>query len=132
MKKVNKKDISAIRKKLFLLNRQRAKYIFSLVNDKTMVHGLPHEVFRRCGKKNCKCVRGELHGPYLALSVNKDGKQKIVMIKKADTSIVLEEAGRYREYKKTLSSIRKINKQIDELLEKVKSMTLRRYPWEQK
>jgi hypothetical protein len=27
----------------------------------------------RCGKKNCKCVRGELHGPYFYHFVRVDG-----------------------------------------------------------
>jgi hypothetical protein len=27
----------------------------------------------RCGKKNCKCARGELHGPYFYHFVRVDG-----------------------------------------------------------
>ncbi|HEX8565179.1 MAG TPA: DUF6788 family protein [Pyrinomonadaceae bacterium] len=29
-----------------------------------MLRGTVHQQFVRCGKKNCKCSRGELHGPY--------------------------------------------------------------------
>lgn len=93
-----------------------------------MVHGMPHKVFRKCGKHNCKCAKGELHGPYHALSVNKDGKQRIVMIKKADVFDVWEKAKLYRSYKESLANIRRINKEIDKLLEKVKSATTRSYP----
>lgn len=129
MRDVNKKiDISAVRQKLSILNKQRNSYIFRLTHGKPMVFGLPHEVFRRCGKSNCRCARGERHGPYPALSVNKDGKQKIVMIKKADTLVVLGEANRYRHYQETLAKIRRINKEVDRLLEKVKSATTRSYP----
>ena len=28
---------------------------------------------RRCGKEGCRCTRGELHGPYLYLSLPRDG-----------------------------------------------------------
>lgn len=129
MKVVNKKiDISAVRQKLSILNKQRERYIFSLVHGRPLVHGLPHNVFRKCGKSNCKCVRGQRHGPYPALSVNKEGRQKIVMIKKADVRRVLEEAGRYKYFQETLAKIRRINKEIDELLEKVKWSTVRSYP----
>lgn len=129
MREVKKKiNISAIRQKLSILNKQRTGYIFSLVHGRTMVHGLHHEVFRRCGKSNCKCARGQQHGPYPALSVNKDGKQRIVMIKKADTVVILEQADRYKHYQETLAKIRRINKEIDELLEKVKLLTTRSYP----
>lgn len=129
MKPVNKKiDISAIRQKLSILNKKRTWYIFSLVHGRPMVHGLPHEVFRKCGKSNCKCARGERHGPYPALSVNKEGMQKIVMIKKADFGGVIEEANRYKYYQETLAKIRRTNKEIDELLERLKLTTVRSYP----
>lgn len=128
MKAIKKIDISAIRQRLYQLNRQRTKCIFKLLHGKPMVHGLPHKVFRRCGKNNCKCAKGELHGPYHALSVNKDGKQRIVMIKKADVIAIWEEANRYRGYQEALANIRRINKEINELLEEVKSATTRSYP----
>lgn len=93
-----------------------------------MVLGLPHDVLRNCGKDNCKCAKGEKHGPYPALSVNKNGKQKIVMIKKSEKESVLEEANRYKYFQETLAKIRRVNKEIDELLEKVKLSTIRSYP----
>jgi len=125
---VKKIDISRIRRELFLLNKQRQSYIFSLVHGKPMIHGLPHEVYRKCGKSNCKCAVGQRHGPYSALSVNKHGKQKIVMIKKADARRVLEGACRYRHFQETLAKIRRINKEIDQLLEGVKWATVKSYP----
>jgi Family of unknown function (DUF6788) len=125
---VKKIDISTVRQKLFLLNKQRQRYIFSLVHGRPMIHGLPHDVYRKCGKSNCKCAAGQRHGPYPALSVNKDGKQKTVMIKKADAMTVLEEAGRYKCFQETLAKIRRINKEIDQLLEEVKWSTLKSYP----
>lgn len=123
-----KDDFSKIRQKAYLLNKRRGKYIFRLLHGKPMIHGLPHKVFRRCGKTNCKCAQGQLHGPYPALSVNKDGKQRIVMIKKADALIIWEEASRYRSYQETLAKIRWINKEINELLEGVKTANTRSYP----
>lgn len=34
------------------------------------------EEFRKCGKANCRCARGELHGPYLYLQYREGGKVK--------------------------------------------------------
>lgn len=124
----NTTETKSIIRTLSKLNMQRTNYIFSLVHGKSLVHGLPHKVFRKCGKNNCKCKRGELHGPYYALSVNKDGKKKVVMIKKADHRLILKEARRYQYYQKKLAHIRKINKEIDALLEKLKFITIKYYP----
>ncbi|MBU4259273.1 MAG: hypothetical protein KJ976_10125 [Proteobacteria bacterium] len=129
MNKVNPKDkISQARQKLSVLNKERAKSIFSLIHGKPMVLGLPHYVYRRCGNKNCKCAKGHKHGPYLALSVNKDGGQKIVMVKKVDALTVREESRRYKNYQETLAKIRRINKEIDEILDELKKITTRNYP----
>ncbi len=124
----NNRNINVLRKKLSHLNALRTKYIFSLVRGKSMIHGLPHEVLRKCGKINCRCSRGNLHGPYPALSVNKNGKQKIVIIKKADAVLILKKSKRYKYFQQTLAKIRKINKEIDELLEQIKIDTTGMYP----
>lgn len=121
-------NIKTIVKKLSELNQLRTKYIFSLLHGKSMIHGLPHLIYRKCGKKNCKCAKGNRHGPYPALSINKHGKQRISIIRNADTYPVMKEAKRYRYFQETLSSIRKINREIDTLLEKVKTETTNEYP----
>ena len=124
-KKIDKK---ALLKKISLLNDQRTRYIFSLVQEKPMVHGLPHEVYRKCGKHNCKCARGELHGPYNALSVNKEGGHRIVMVKQADSGSIMKQSRRYKYFQQTLARIRKINKEIDETLEQIKGAATGSYP----
>ena len=121
-------DIKTIGKTLSDLNQLRTKYIFSLLHGKDMVHGLPHLIYRTCGKKNCKCTKGDRHGPYAALSINKDGKQRIAVIRKAETILVMKKARRYKYYQKTLSRIRKIDRAIDRLLKKVKAETTNEYP----
>jgi len=129
MKNTGKKtDKKALLKKLSLLNDQRTRDIFSLVQKKPMIHGLPHEVYRKCGKPNCKCARGELHGPYNALSVNKNGGHKIVMVKQADNGSIMKQSKRYQYFQQTLARIRKINKEIDETLEEIKAAATGSYP----
>ena len=88
---------------------------------------MPHEVLRKCGKKSCKCNRGGKHGPYPALSVNRLGRQKIVMIKKADAATVLNRADRYKHFQQTLARIRKIDKEINQILVKLKIDTTSDY-----
>jgi len=88
---------------------------------------MPHEVLRKCGKKSCKCNRGIKHGPYPALSVNRQGRQKIVMIKKADAASVLNGAERYKHFQQTLARIRRIDKEINQILVKLKIDTTTDY-----
>ena len=50
---------------------------------------------RRCGKAGCRCSRGELHGPYVYLSVGKaTGRRALVYVPEplaADTQRLLAE-----------------------------------------
>jgi hypothetical protein len=121
-------DIRKIKKKLTFLNRQRTQYIFSLVHGKSLVHGIPHMVHKKCGNKRCRCGKGQLHGPYPALSINKNGKQKIVMLKKTDGGQIQKKAKRYKHFQETLARIRKINREIDYLLNMIKIDTTAEYP----
>lgn len=124
--------IYEMRKRLSSLNDERTRLIFSIVHDRPMVHGMPHKVYRRCGKANCRCADGQLHGPYTALSVNKGGRQKVVMVKKNDAKIVIKQSLRYRYFQETLAKVRKINREIDKVLEEIKSVATIPYPKEAK
>jgi len=127
MNKSRRDTLPYLVEKISILNIKRTNYIYSLLHGKDMIHGMPHEVLRKCGKKNCKCNRGEKHGPYHALSVNRQGRQKIVMIKKADTPSVLDGAERYKHFQQTLAKIRRIDKEINQILVKLKIDTTTEY-----
>ena len=52
------------------------------VLGKTM-RGSVHRQFKKCGKKNCKCARGELHSTFYHF-VRIDGKLKTRYLKKSE------------------------------------------------
>ncbi len=116
-----KDTLPYITEKLSILNMRRTYFMYSLLHGESMVHGMPHEVYKSCGKKTCRCNRGAKHGPYPALSVHSQGRQKIVMIKKSDVSSVLHRAERYKQYQKTLARIRRIDKEINQILVTLKN-----------
>ncbi len=39
-----------------------------------ILSGSAHQQFKKCGKQNCKCIRGQLHGPYYYRFARIDGK----------------------------------------------------------
>lgn len=46
--------------------------------------------WKKCGKSNCKCVRGALHGPYYAHFVRRNGKliKRYVRLSQAEQATV--------------------------------------------
>ena len=51
------------------LRAQRARLSRGLPDPGGFVAGSLVEQHRKCGKEGCRCTRGELHGPYVYLSV---------------------------------------------------------------
>lgn len=119
--------LKKLKQRLADLNNLRSEYILQLASIGPMVHGLAYGVFKKCGKKNCKCTSGHPHGPYPALSVNKNGTQRIMMIKKDEVSKVLKKSEKFRHFQRTRTRIRRINREIDELLEEIKILNTEDY-----
>ena len=120
-------DISAIRKKIYLLEQQRQKVISYLLHPKDMVSGSLYSTYKKCGNKNCRCARGELHGPFNYLSKKVDGKTVLSFVRKADESQIIRQAGHYRDYIKEMAKLNRLDKRIYGNLKKIKQAKTKNY-----
>ena len=76
-------EISKHRKRLRELVDQIEKKAFHCAHTDPLIQGVASEVYRRCGKKNCKCVNeADRHGPYRIIQIYENKKQKQVSLKK--------------------------------------------------
>jgi len=91
-----------------------------------MVSGPLVERYAPCGKPNCKCKKrgSKGHGPYYYVQVKMKGKYTYVYLGK-DKELI-EKARRYSEYIKEIARIRQINREIDQLLEKLNRSKIKR------
>ncbi len=55
--------------------------------------------YKRCGKPNCKCARGQLHGPYFYRFRWRGGRVTKVYIPLAEVEAVRAACARHRERK---------------------------------
>jgi len=44
--------------------------------------------WQKCGRKNCRCTRGELHGPYFFRFWREDGKLRKAYVKRSELETV--------------------------------------------
>ena len=119
--------VSRIRQNIYHLNKERDATLWKLLEPAPMITGSFYEVFKTCSKPNCRCQKGHRHGPFAALNICIDGKQRLKMVRKADVAVVKKKALAYRTCQRGLARIRKLNKEIDCLLEKVKHIFLEDY-----
>jgi len=115
-------DISKIKKKIRFLERQRQKKLTYLLNPKDMIAGSIYETYKKCGNKNCRCAKGDLHGPFFYLSRKEDGVTKLTFVRRADEDIIEEKAKNYRKYTKAVASLSKLNLKIYDNIKKIKEV----------
>lgn len=125
--KKSREKLSHIRQRIFHLRQIRGIYIKKLLCPKPMVIGSLYEVYKTCSKPNCCCRRGERHGPFPALSISIAGRRSLKMVRREDLPVVREKAKAYQSFQQWLARIRKINREIDTLLEEMKKEFLEGY-----
>ncbi len=125
--KESREKLSRTRQKIFQARQLRGKRIEKLLHPKLMIIGSLYEVYKTCSKPNCSCKTGKRHGPFPALSISVQGKRSLKMVRKKDLLAVKEKAKAYRSFQQGLAGVRKINKEIDSLLEEIKKKYLEEY-----
>ena len=71
------------------------------------------EQSRRCGKEGCRCANGELHGPYVYLSVGKAaGRRGLVYVPEALADLVAERVTLGESAQQLLGEISGINLEL--------------------
>ena len=125
--KESRERLSLLRQKIHQSNETRGKHIDKLLHPKPMIIGSLYEVYKTCSKPNCSCREGKRHGPFPALSVSIKGKRSLRMVRKEDLPAVKEKAEAYQAFQQGLAKVRKINKEIDSMLEEIKAEYLEEY-----
>jgi len=94
--------------------RKELKYLATeLENPGKMVAGAIIQRYTVCGKVGCRCLSGQRHGPYPALS--RPNGQVVYLNRKLHARIT-PYVERYQTFQRHLSEWRKIIRELDELL----------------
>ncbi|MEK7376932.1 MAG: DUF6788 family protein [Candidatus Margulisiibacteriota bacterium] len=119
--------LTARRLRINALRRQRTGLESRLMGrPKEMLEGPLIERYAPCGKENCKCKKrgSKGHGPYYYTQIKvKDKYKNVYLGGRAD---LIELAGNYSRYLKGIVSLRKINREIDRLLEEINRSRIRK------
>jgi len=109
-------DLSSLRKQVSDLNKSRLEAINRVLSTKPYIAAQVYERFKKCGKPNCKCSKGELHGPFLWLYQKKKG-QKVV-----STTIAKGKAAEARMLAQQYERLLALRQQIREADHKINTL----------
>ncbi len=95
------------------LRTRRRQALAKLPDFEGYLAGSLVEQQRRCGKEGCRCARGELHGPYVYLSVGKAaGRRGMVYVPEALSRLVRRKVMAGENAQRLLGEISAINLEL--------------------
>jgi len=89
-----------------------------LLTRKPMVRGTVYEFKNRCGKKNCRCRRGQLH-TRMALSYSENGRTKLRYLKADEVRQCQWLTSNYREFRLARAKLVKLVKDMLSLVDEL-------------
>ena len=129
MKRISKDHISKYRQRIVFKLDELKRLCLNAGHEDLLLGGTPVKTYKTCGKPNCRCMQegGEArHGPYLAVQIRHEGKQRNLTLKKSE-SHYYEMA---QHYQSQSENRRKIIELEAQLLEEVDRMISERTIWE--
>jgi hypothetical protein len=75
----------------------------------TMLWGSLGAVYRRCGRANCHCAKGEKHGPVFYLTRNEGGRTRNIYVPPELHDEVAAGVSAYRRYRELGQQIAEVN-----------------------
>ena len=94
------------------LRDRRRRLAATLVDPQASLEGSLVSQMRRCGKEGCRCAQGELHGPYVYLSVGRGADRRLVYIPADLAEAVGHHIALTEQIEATLATISAVNLEL--------------------
>jgi hypothetical protein len=107
METISTSQASANRLQVLTHSKELAALSTALVRIREMTKGTIYIQKRKCGNKNCKCARGELHSTRV-LSYKQQGTTRLICLTKysaAELSRIEKQVRRYQQFRRTRARI---------------------------
>ena len=120
-------DLAKLRQQLWRAYAALANTLRRLQRSELMVRGSFYLLRRRCGKPNCHCARGHLHGSYV-LTRSEGGKDRLYTVPKNQRAEVRKWAAEYRRYQRARAVLVKRHLHLLSLVDQMADQRLLTWP----
>jgi len=94
------------------LRARRRRLAASLADPQAKLEGSLVSQMRRCGKEGCRCTQGDLHGPYVYLSISRGADRRLVYVPAELAEVVRQHLTLSAQIESTLAGISAINLEL--------------------
>ena len=94
------------------LRARRRRLSAALADPGASLKGSLVSQMRRCGKEGCRCAQGELHGPYVYLSISRGSDRRLLYVPAELAEVVRRHMALAEQIEATLAAISAINLEL--------------------
>ena len=94
------------------LRARRRRLAAALADPQASLEGSLVSQMRRCGKEGCRCAQGELHGPYVYLSISRGSDRRLLYVPAELAEVVRQHVRLTEQIEATLTAISAINLEL--------------------
>ena len=94
------------------LRARRRRLAVALADPRASLEGSLVSQMRRCGKEGCRCAQGELHGPYVYLSISRGSDRRLLYVPAELAEVVRQHVRLTEQIEATLTAISAINLEL--------------------
>ena len=105
--------------------QEQRELVRSLLQLREQLRGSLFTRYGECGKEACACRHGEKHGPYYVLSTRAAGKGGYAYLEAEKAREARDLVARYREFRRGLRRLKKINDALVALLRRYQENSTR-------
>ena len=91
------------------LREERVRLLAELATLSRLLHGSWVERYSVCSRPDCKCRRGERHGPRYYLVVNETGRQRQKYVANSQVEAAMEGLAQYSRLREIVDRITQLN-----------------------
>jgi hypothetical protein len=120
-------DFSNWRQQLWRSYSSIRQTLRRLLRSEPMVQGSFYLQQRRCGKPNCRCTQGQLHGAWV-ITRSEGGKSHTYMVPVEERARLRRLTGEYRRYQRSRAVLVKGHLKLLELVDRLAEKRLINWP----
>lgn len=120
-------DPSLLRQRIRAIHDESLALLNTMMDCGPMIIGSIYETYRTCSYPNCRCHKGQKHGPFPSISFSVDGKHKSRPIRRNDLAAVQTKAAAYKRFQTAFSRWRVLCQECETLLERIREISVQQY-----
>ena len=120
-------ELSNLRQQLWRAYAAIAHTLRRLQRSNPMVQGSFYLLRRKCGKPNCRCARGQLHGSYV-VTRSEQGKDRLYTVAKDQRARIRQQTAEYRRYQRARAVLIKRHVKLLALVDQLAQQRLLVWP----